>query len=96
MRALSAMVPCPMGPAFVITAGWTFGAALLSAGRVLAASILFRIAEFLWGRFASGQSFRLSAPLCLFAPSSGFLLLPTRSLDLFSGNRTKVVRKALG
>ena len=78
------------------TAGWTFGAALLSAGRFLAASILFRIARFLWGRFAWGQSLGLRALLCLFAPSSGFLLLLARSLDLFSGNRTEVVRKALG
>ena len=59
---------CPVALSLETTAGWTLGAALISAGRILNASIVvvrIRIAGFL-GVGVEGRGFSSSVCCCLF------------------------------
>ena len=78
------------------TAGWTLGAAVISAGRILAASIVvvrIRIAGF-WRGGVEGWSFSSRVRCCLF-DTVRLRGLSMRSLDLLCGQRTNVVGEAL-
>ena len=62
----------PVALSLGTTAGWTLGAALISAGRILAASIVvvrIRIAGF-WGGWSRGAGLRFQCVLLPFRHSS--------------------------